>query len=154
VFDRRRRIATSIKNATKITVGVGEHGIERDGPPLALGRLIEPSQSPICPAQTIVEAGLGTVERNRLIDEADRESVLVSIIGDHAEKMQSIGMLRLEREDLSAECLRLGQPTGLVFLQSISKDSENASLLFNVTRGVSHALAIAPQLTHRPRKRT
>ena len=121
VFDRRRRVAAPIKNAAKIAQGVGEPGIESESPPLAIGGLIEPPQSPICPAQTIVEGCIGSVERNRLADEADRDSVLARIVGDHAEKMQGIGMLRLGCEDLSAECLRLGQPAGLVFLHGISE---------------------------------
>ena len=46
----------------------------------------------------------------------DGDLVLAHLVGNHAEKMERIGMIRLDRENLPVDLLGSLQPTGLMVL--------------------------------------
>jgi hypothetical protein len=61
------------------------------------------------------------VARDRPADEVDGNRMVTAPVGDHAEKMQAIGVVGIDREDLAVESLRLVELAGLMQRQGRSQ---------------------------------
>ena len=52
------------------------------------------------------------VQRDCLANQVDRQVAAAALVGDDAQKMQAVGVARINREDLPINTLRLRQPAG------------------------------------------
>src|SRR6266567_5168917 len=78
------------------------------------GRLVQAAKRAQSVADIAVEIRSAIVARDRPADEVDSNLAVAGLMRDHAEKMQAVSMVRVDRENLTIEPLRLVEAAGLM----------------------------------------
>ncbi len=114
--DRFVQLPLVLQHGAQVVVGLGIVGLQFQGPAAAGNRFGKPVQGTIRSSQVVVEGGRGPVQPDRPLDALDGGLVLARLRSNHAEKMERIGMIRLDRENLPIDLLGSLQPTALMVL--------------------------------------
>ncbi len=102
---------------TQPEVRLGRAGIRTHGAMVTCYGVGSPLQLAVCIAQADVECGIRPVYADRPLDVLYRNLVLAQLGSHHAEKMNRIGLIRLDGENLPINLLGGLQPTGLMVLE-------------------------------------
>ncbi len=99
------QIPLVIEGSTQIVVRLGKVRIQFKCPTVAGDRFGNPTQGTIRLCQVVMEDGLGPLQFDRPSKVFDGDLMLAHLVRNHAEKMNRIGMIRLDREDLPVNLL-------------------------------------------------
>lgn len=108
------KLALLLERVAEIVVGFHMIGIEPYGSPVMRLCLAHATESVESGAEIAVEIRDAIIAREGLADQVDRGLVVPRFMGDDAEEMQAIGVVRISRKDLPVNALGLLEPASLM----------------------------------------
>ena len=130
VRHRRPGIPLLPEDVTQVVVGLGVAGPQRDGLAARPRRLVPAAQPHEGVAQVVVRLGVVGPMAEGLADEGDGDLVVPRLMGDDAEQVQGLRVLRLGCQDFPVGCLGLGQAAGLMVREGPFEPLRPGLLLF------------------------
>ena len=131
-----RYLILILEGNAQVVVRLGEVGFEADGFLIMAYRLGQPASRLQSITQIAVEGGIPRLERDRPADVLDRYIVLAHLVGDHAQQMPGVGMIRIHLQDLAIDRFGLLQVAQLMVLhcqgQSFGNRCHKISFQFSV----------------------
>src|SRR6266545_686129 len=107
-----------LQNQGEVAMGFGERVVERNRSALCDRRLLVALLCAIDLAEVGIEMGGPGVQKDRLLDQREGLIVLFSLMQEHAQQVERIGMPRLLRQQLAIHMLGLIELAMLMELES------------------------------------
>ena len=111
---RAFRLSEILQHVTEVHAGLSETGVEAESSFEFALRLFQPARGLEDHSQAVMERRNIAPNRNRAKHQLERGVRLAGFIGQHARKMQGIGVGGVEAQDLLIDGLRLGPTAGLL----------------------------------------
>ncbi len=106
----------------EVEIGRGIVAVQRHGAAVVNGRLLEVGERVMGRAQIVVIAGIIALELDRLADQHDRVLVTALVMGDDAEIVQRLRIVRLDGERLLVKCRGLGKSPRLMLRDGLRQE--------------------------------
>ena len=106
-------------------------------------------QGPICASQVVVEGSHVLFQSDRPLNVLDGSLVLADLVGNHAEKMDGVGVIRLGGENLPIDLLGSLQPAALMVLDGSRQSFGNRCHEAYYGKMICQPQCIAREPTHR-----
>ncbi len=142
--DRFLQLPLVLEGIAQVVVRHGKVGLQFQCPAVAGDRFGNPVQGPISFPQIVMEVDGVPAHADRPSNVLDGKLVFARLESNHAQKVQGIGMIRLDRENLPIELLGSLQPTALMVLH------RNRKCLGNGCHGAYYNVKDDQELLSRP----
>ena len=126
--DRFVQFPLLLQSIAQVVLGFREVRIQLQCAAVTGYRFGNPVQGAICFPQVVVEGSRMPLQGDRASNVIDGGLVLARLGSEHAEKMERVGMIRRDGENLPIDLLGSLQPAGLVVLDRDRKASEMVAM--------------------------
>ncbi len=120
------RLALFLQGIAQVDVDLGKVGLQLQRPAIGGDRFVEPLKALEGVGQVNVEDRRVALQRDRASDGLDGNCVPAHLVCNHAEKMEGVGMVRLDGEDLPIALLGGLQAASLMVLDGNRKGFRDA----------------------------